>query len=278
MHSSQHSSPGKRIVCYWSRTRETLNNFGDALNPFILEALSGKPVDHYNDCSQLRKCFSPMLFCIGSILERNKLSHRLRAGEIHVWGTGTRGESSLAHLKRARIHAVRGPLTRKKLLEEGIACPEIYGDPAVLLPQIIQPTQASPSKISVMPHYVDVTQCQRWLIENGLVEQVNVIDVMSPIADVVAQISSSGFLLSSSLHGLIVADAYGVANARIRFGNNIVGGDFKFHDYFLSVDRPLSPPIDGSKPASVENLIAQCRLGDTTSITDIGGVLPGFCR
>lgn len=278
MLKSPNARAASEIICYWSRTQETEKNFGDALNPLLLKALTGKPVEHYNDCGQWRKLFSPMLFCIGSILDRNKLSHRLRPGEIHVWGTGTRGEKNLAHFKKATIHAVRGPLTRKKLLEDGVACPEIYGDPAILLPQIIKPSEVPSPSVCLMPHYADVARCSNWLSENGLTEQVHVIDVMAPITQVVHEISSAKCVVSSSLHGLIVADAYGVPNARIRFGDAIAGGDFKYHDYFLSVDRPLSAPIDGNGRATVESLLERCELGNAELIGGVGRALPDFCR
>jgi hypothetical protein len=58
---------------------------------------------------------------------------------------------------------------------------------------------------------------------------------------VLEEITKSQFILSSSLHGLIIAHAYQVPAIWIRHsdlgeGNNVC---FKFHDYFSSVDIPL---------------------------------------
>jgi pyruvyltransferase len=44
-------------------------------------------------------------------------------------------------------------------------------------------------------------------------------------------------IISSSLHGLIISDAYGIPNARVNVSNKLFGGDFKFIDYYKSVDR-----------------------------------------
>ena len=44
-------------------------------------------------------------------------------------------------------------------------------------------------------------------------------------------------IASSSLHGLIVADALGIPNWRVSFARELKGGDFKFRDYALVVGR-----------------------------------------
>ena len=44
-------------------------------------------------------------------------------------------------------------------------------------------------------------------------------------------------IVSSSLHGLIVSDAYKIPNVWIQFYNNIRGDNTKFYDYFKSVNR-----------------------------------------
>ncbi|RJP41459.1 MAG: polysaccharide pyruvyl transferase family protein [Desulfobacteraceae bacterium] len=262
------------IVCYWSRTEETRYNFGDALNPWLLKAMTGKEVIHYNDGDPFRKLFSPMLFCIGSILERNKRSQRLRLGRIHVWGTGTRGEKNLKHLRNARIHAVRGPLTRKRLMTDGVKCPEVYGDPAILLPRFIRKPEVKSFKVSVVPHYADVRHCNDWVLRNGLFNQVHVVNVLDEIEGVAEQIAGSEYIISSSLHGLIVADAYQVPNARIRFSDNISGGDFKFDDYFLSVNRKLRAPIDARQQVSLNFLCDRSDLGNICEIQKVDNVFP----
>lgn len=54
-----------------------------------------------------------------------------------IWGTRVDGnvpDESMAFTD-LDVRAVRGPLTRERLLGKGIDCPEIYGDPGLLTPQ-----------------------------------------------------------------------------------------------------------------------------------------------
>ena len=57
------------------------------------------------------------------------------------------------------------------------------------------------------------------------------IDPRLPIEQFVDELVSCEMIFSSSLHGLIIADAYNIPNRRVIFGNKLIGGDFKFNDY-----------------------------------------------
>jgi pyruvyltransferase len=49
-------------------------------------------------------------------------------------------------------------------------------------------------------------------------------------------------VLSSSLHGLVLADSFQIPNKRIVLSNNIIGGDFKFKDYYSGIDNEYRIP------------------------------------
>ena len=88
--------------------------------------------------------------CIGSLIDMGLFnSHTI------IWGAGTIAGTAKLHYKPLKVCAVRGKLTRKYLLEQGIDCPEIYGDPALLLPKIYQPKVEKQYKLGIIPHYVD---------------------------------------------------------------------------------------------------------------------------
>lgn len=89
--------------------------------------------------------------------------------------------------------------------------------------------------IGVIPHYVDKNN--EIITSLPLNAGLKIIDVESNCLEVLSDISSCDYVISSSLHGLICADAYGMPNARISLSNKIGGGDFKFNDYCYGVSR-----------------------------------------
>ena len=87
---------------------------------------------------------------IGSIIES------LANKESIIWGSGAMyGGEKVLYEKPKKVLAVRGPLTRKYLLSQGVDCPEVYGDPALLLPKIYNPLIEKKYKLGVIPHNID---------------------------------------------------------------------------------------------------------------------------
>jgi hypothetical protein len=62
--------------------------------------------------------------------------------------------------------------------------------------------------------------------------------------------------LTTSLHGIITADALGIPNHWLRVSENVFGGDWKFLDYFSAVGRttlaPLTLPEINQSAAALE--------------------------
>lgn len=102
------------------------NNLGDDLNFYILNKLSEKKI--FSAQNLLIK--TENILFIGSILQKYITRDSI------VWGAGTISANYIPDTKPKEIRAVRGPLTRSWLLKNGIKCPHIYGDPALLLPLI----------------------------------------------------------------------------------------------------------------------------------------------
>jgi pyruvyltransferase len=69
------------------------------------------------------------------------------------------------------------------------------------------------------------------------------IDVREGVDVFVDQLCQCAWVASSSLHGIILAHAYGIPAAWISYGTLPSGDDTKFHDYFLSVGVPVPAPV-----------------------------------
>ncbi|WP_081212172.1 polysaccharide pyruvyl transferase family protein [Salegentibacter sediminis] len=223
------------------------NNFGDILNPIVVEYLTDKKTKRVATAYTNKT----HLLGIGSILNRaNKNSI--------VWGAGFIKDKSFVIGPPKKILAVRGPKTRKRLLELNIECPEIYGDPALLMPNIYNPKIDKKYKLGIIPHYVDFNDDRLKHIND---DNVLVIDICNPDPFlVIDQLLRCEKVASSSLHGLIVSDAYGIPNAWIKFSDKVVGGDFKFLDYFQSIDRATKTPYDIGENIIIKDLIDNCNL------------------
>lgn len=213
------------------------NNIGDDLNIVLLNELSGKKVLAY-------RYFYHFLHPINNLMAIGSVIEWMGDDTTTVWGAGIR-DSHRFLLKRTgfslgKVCAVRGKKTRECLLNAGISCPEVYGDPALLMPLIYRPSvQRVKGRVGIIPHYFDmnnknVKRLLKELGENGVL-----IPVRGYIQwqDVIDLIYSCEFVISSSLHGLILSDAYGIPNQWVIFSDLLIGGTFKFDDYYSAVGK-----------------------------------------
>lgn len=126
--------------------KDGMNNWGDYLAPVIAKYISGAEMNFvkYDDISN-----SERFIIIGSLMEH------IRNQQTIVWGVGFMWENGRVPVKPKKVCAVRGPLSRQNLLRQGIDCPEIYGDPALLFPRFYNPDVQKKYKLGIIPHYVD---------------------------------------------------------------------------------------------------------------------------
>jgi len=213
---------------FWSSKvfeNKALENYGDLLSPYIVEKVSGHTVTFYNAPKGRKKVFKKRyVMGIGSIMS-------YASKKAMVWGSGIISRKDV--FPEARFCAVRGPLSRKRILELGYACPEIYGDPALLLPRYYAPDHIEKKVYGIIPHYVDYAGVRG--VTSGD-ENIHVVDLLTDDAlKTTNEILRCEGVLSSSLHGVIVAHAYGIPAVWVRFSDNLSGDNVKFEDYFESV-------------------------------------------
>jgi len=137
-------------------------------------------------------------------------------------------------VKRAKFLSVRGPRTRKRLLDLGYSVPEVYGDPAILLPNFIDDDVSKKFDYGIVPHYVDYDEVFNKYKND---ERIKVIDLITnDIEKTTKEILECKNIVTSSLHGLIVAHAYKIPSLWIKFSTKLAGDDIKFFDYLESVN------------------------------------------
>lgn len=214
-----------------------VRNWGDALNAVLLRQLSGKvplvsPLGKVsNRC--LLKNPGITYSCIGSILEPAS-----KKKNLIVYGTGFLNSTDRIIHEPEKICAVRGPLTAERVTECIGDCPKMYGDPAVLFKECYQPTIDQKYWLGIIPHWSDYQKISH---HYAGVPGVQVISVEAGATQFIDEICSCRYIASSSLHGLIMADAYGIPTVWIKMLSGMHPDDFKFYDYYGSVRCEREP-------------------------------------
>lgn len=207
-------------------------NYGDLLGKYLVEKISGKTVVFaWPKKWSVLDYFISIYVTVGSILTH--VNHK-----CIVWGSGIISKDY--PIKKATFLAVRGPQTRKFLMEAAYEVPEIYGDPALLLPRYFAPKIEKKYKYGIVPHYDDYKIVSNWFHNNS---EIHLIDMMT--TDVEAktiEFLQCEKIISSSLHGIIVAHAYGIPAVWQKFSNKVFGDDIKYQDYLESVQLDFYKP------------------------------------
>ncbi|MGK9219631.1 polysaccharide pyruvyl transferase family protein [Microbacterium barkeri] len=163
-----------------------------------------------------------------------------------IWGTGINGKVSdfRYRAKELDIRAVRGPLTRSRLESWGFEVPEVYGDPAVLLPELISPP-AVPERSQEYVVVPNLNDEPSWRGLPGLISP------RQELSYIISKICQSEFVVGSSLHAMVLADAYGVPSVLVRSKNE---PPFKYEDYYRGTGQGSFVSKD-----SVDDAIAEAR-------------------
>ncbi|MBO0481011.1 polysaccharide pyruvyl transferase family protein [Candidatus Enterococcus courvalinii] len=159
---------------------------------------------------------------------------------VHIWGTGFIEDKDWGPFYRKKMvfHALRGKLTKQKV--EKILGHEVdipLGDGGILAPYLVESgiEQQKRYRVGIIPHFKE----QDHPIFQELINQFpdsKLIDLKEEPHQVIREIAQCEVVISSSLHGLIVADAFYVPNIHIVVTDNLLGDGFKFDDYYSAYD------------------------------------------
>jgi hypothetical protein len=201
-------------------------NVGDLINPIIVSAVTGEQTAHASGDA-------PHLLAIGSVMG-GATPHSC------VWGTGVmHPDIGVGSPEASRLYAVRGKLSHAALRQAAIGIGDVpLGDPGFLAPAIfgVERSPVPEYRLGVVPHYVDrANQFFRYLLSDPDVVDLNVHQEPGVF---LRQMADCGAVISSSLHGLIFAEALGIPNLWVKSSDEISGAAFKFDDWFTTTARP----------------------------------------
>lgn len=207
------------VNLHWWKLESPEQNVGDFLSTIVVDYM----MKHHN-CTDSKAGKTRHLYAIGSIIDGAYQN-------ATIWGSGIlRGNPNYwwKSFRKLDVRAVRGPKTREILLQNGYDCPAVYGDPAILLPLIYQPKPvAAPCEFRVVPNHS--IPCDHALMLHPMVT-----DWQGFIDELV----SANRIISSSLHGIILAEAYGVPAILVHDKSLSL---FKYEDYYSSTGRDVFP-------------------------------------
>lgn len=257
---------------YWT----DMPNFGDRLNEDVCRFLSGSdPV-----WASPKRCNAAF---IGSILEKfiyrrkrwtaDALWIKYFRSKVDVWGSGfiKDPESSDERLmRRLNIRAVRGKITLERLRRlTGAGLNEVaVGDPGLLASRLF-PAKKAPFRVcGIIPHHAELaaikrsddtvaTESESGILQDSTIKAMPLFErlarsipgavVLNPESSpktVISRISECEAVLSSAMHGLIVADSFGIPNIRLIASDSLMGGDYKFKDYYSAFSENKYRVVD----------------------------------
>ena len=246
--------------------RESLNvyyakvpNMGDLLNVAIIERLFGYKVHRHT-------FLTGELSAIGSGLGQFTLRDNLILAmaerisgflfpTVTIWGSGFvcyKEKDNPFYRRNMRFAAVRGELSKKRV--EDILGKELdipTGDAGILASYLLSEPVEKKYSVGIIAHYKE----QDEPVFQKLVEtypQSLFIDVRQTPDVVIRKIASCECIISSSLHGLIIADSLGIPNIHIKVSDKLLGDGFKFDDYYSAYD--LKHPVIDIKKENIPSL------------------------
>lgn len=249
------------------------NNFGDAMNPILIERLTGQK------CRYAGKMTADIIG-IGSILNgfvRPRFAKKIRdffAFPAWVWSSGFIKEADCPEYFRKNISfaALRGKISLKraeKIVGRSLDVP--LGDGGLLFYCMFDRLPAKKYSVGLTPHVQDLDSPVFQKLAETLPHSILINFHDEPLS-VLRQIARCDFILSSSMHGLIAADSLGIPNCWLKASDRLTGGDYKFRDYYSVFDiepQPLSPgDADGLTPGKIDELAAGYRV-DSARVEDV---------
>lgn len=258
--TSENKSP--RLAIY-ARYFQKIKNVGDQYAPVVIENTSGLLARTPQSAEQAH------LLSVGSVFA-------MATPQSVIWGTGLMGpDFDTPQVPADQISALRGKLSANLLIKSGFPLKDIaFGDPGILAAKIINKDIAPvDGRIGFIPHISDRRHpASRAFRKHDNVFFLNVADEPTVFLE---KMKTCQYIASSSLHGLIFADALGIPNTWITIGGKLGGGFFKFHDYYSVSLDPKDGPMQLTPTTQPGEVLMRASLSSTAHlISDLTSAFP----
>ena len=240
------------LKVWWVKCGHGHGNFGDNLTKNLLDKLCNIKVEHVHEFEDAT------LIGIGSVLDMLPMTY-----SGYIWTSGAIDSKTILDFPKANIIALRGVLSAKKVNRGGNI---VMGDGGLLCNYLDTKKVLKTKRLGIIPHYVDINNSHVLALSKQ--PWVSLIDICDDYQRVIAKVKRCHYIVSSSLHGLILADSCGIPNRRFDVGGNIVGDGFKYDDYYSiypNVDKNKVSPINLANKR-VEHIIKEIEDYDRTGI------------
>lgn len=206
----------------WARVtaagRRRPTNFGDEFAPAVLAALTGQrvrwtPIDDAE------------VVGLGSLGNRYLLGTR----RARLFGTGLReAPPPGTTLPAERVLGLRGAASAAAL---GLPAALGIGDPGLVVRELVSPRRTPRREPVLIPHFSAFASPRtRALLRGCAADGCTVMPPNRPWREVATAVRDASAVISSSLHGIVFADSFGVPAIWTRMPGTIEP-DLKYHDH-----------------------------------------------
>lgn len=242
-----------------------VNNLSNQLNYLVMKGLKIKHMNtHFSRCN---------FIAVGSLLDQFFLARDdmpKSQQPVKVWGSGflaypqevnAPNPAPEQFIAPMEIYALRGKLSQErcaKILGKELGDIAL-GDPGLLAGRFFEyKSVAKKYDVGFIPHHSELAGFGASL--RSLKKYTStVIDSTQNMSDVLRQIAACRAIVSSGLHGLVVADSFNIPNRRMILSRAPVVSDFKFNDYSSvfahEPPAPLRPKKEAVTDAHIDDII-----------------------
>lgn len=227
-------------------------NMGDLLNELLIRNVFGYDLERHKPATAELSVIGSGMDCFLADTHVypkywslwQEFRAKFTKGPMNVWCTGfISNDQSDSHgfYRDMNFCSVRGKLTKarvEKIIGKTLDIP--VGDGGLITPYLFDKPIEKKYAVGIIPHFKEQQEPIFQKIKESHANSF-IINLRDDPMEVIRQIAQSDIIISSSLHGLILADSFGIPNQWIKVTDNLKGDGFKFDDYYSAFDLKSNP-------------------------------------